>query len=78
MTPSTASRLKRHEIRKALRSKRGAMAKLATELGIDKSLVSLTLKGNHGGRIGKEREAVILDAAEKRALELLEQEQRNA
>lgn len=76
MGTTEATRLTRRQIRKAILAKRGAMSDLARSLGIDLTLVTLTLKGNHGGRVGKEREAIIMQAAEKRALELQSQEVR--
>lgn len=65
MLAATAT-LKRHEIRKILRSKRGELARLAKDLGVARNLVSQVLKGFATS-------ARVYSACERRAQELLEE-----
>lgn len=60
----TNNSLTRAKIRKLIRSERGAMRRIAAELGINPTVVTLVLQG-------KTKSARVLDAATARALAIL-------
>lgn len=71
MTAPTAATLTRKQIKEVFARNRGQVLRLAKELDLTHTGISLVLRG-------KSKSARVLKAAERRALELLEQEQRNA
>lgn len=71
MPPKPTPRLTRVEIRKTLKRHRGSVVSLAAELSIKPQTVSIWLKG----RMTSKR---IADAAQAKAISLLELEGKNA
>ncbi len=72
MPTANAERMTVTKIQRTLAKHRGSLTEIANELGTNLRNVSRVLRGNLGGRVGKELETRILALAERKATELLE------